>query len=217
MDTFDDMPPLVEANPQPNIPPPPGATFTAPSHPTPHNAQAGWNSSMPQPFPPFPTQLAAQDQWARWSRHLQGTAAPETSSMPSPYIPHATFPQSWGDAQQGPIRRASSLSAAHPPPYPQQQASSWNAPSSWPFHIYVRPPMYSFPTYPSARSHTPSSMPSTPRSLSGPYVPPDWPGEPPKSWRRDFRFKSRFMSLFRSKSVPRPAEGEYILTQRSVE
>lgn len=212
MNVYDDMPPLVDANPnpQPNIiPPRAGATFTG--HPTPHNVQAGWNYTMPQPYPPFQVQSVPQGQFAGWSHYWQAPAVPQPPSMPSPYIPHASFPQTWG-GQQVPIRRANSLSAAYPP-HSQPRASQWTwEPLS--FHNHARPPIRSFPTHPSMSSHThtPASAVSMTRSLSSSYVPPDWPGEPPKSWRRDFKFKSRFSSLFRSRYITRPPDGELYLS-----
>ncbi|KAG2337710.1 hypothetical protein BDR05DRAFT_894740 [Suillus weaverae] len=102
-------------------------------------------------------------------------------------------------AQHGLRRRSNSISAAGPS-NGHQQAAAWNAwgPS---FYNHARPPIQ---TFPSTSSHTPASAVSTTRPLSAAYVPPDWPGERPRSWRRDFKFKSGIASLlFRSKSASR--------------
>lgn len=159
---------------------------------------------MPQPYPPFPTQSTAQEQWARWTHYWQAHA-PAPPSMPSPYIPHPPLHEAWGTAQQAPRRRSNSTSAAYPSA-PQQIASTWNAWQPSQLQNHARPPIHSFATHPSASSHTPASAVSMSRSLSASYVPPDWPGEPPKTWRRNFKFKSGFSSLFRSKSVSRPPD-----------
>ncbi|KAG1748449.1 uncharacterized protein EDB91DRAFT_1245145 [Suillus paluster] len=206
---YDDMPGLVDAdaNMQPGIPPPPGATFMA-AYPRPHNIHAGWNAAIPHPYPsypPFPTQSAAQEQWARWTQYWQAHA-PQPPSMPSPYIPHPPLnePVRGRLAQHAPRGRSNSASAALPS-NSQQLASTWGAWNPSHFQNHARPPIHSFATYPiaSASLHTPASAVSMSRSLSASYVPPDWPGDPPKSWRRDFKFKSGFSSLFRSKSVSR--------------
>ncbi|OAX35731.1 hypothetical protein K503DRAFT_696449 [Rhizopogon vinicolor AM-OR11-026] len=122
--------------------------------------------------------------------------------MPSPYIPHAPIPETWGNVPHGPLRRAYSLSAAYPQ-NPQPRAAQWNAWQPPPFHNHVGTQNIPFPAYSNASSHTPASAVSMSRPLSMSYVPPDWPGEAPKSWRRGFKFKSGFSSLFRSRSVSR--------------
>lgn len=194
---YDDMPPLVDSNagmPQPNIPHPPGATIMG-GYPPPQNAYPGpgWNAPMAYPYPPFQNQAAAQEEWAKWNHYLQAQAAPERPSMPSPYVPH--LPMNPETAQHDPRRRSNSFSAAFPP-----QAAPWNAWGPSMSHNHARPPIQ---TFPSTSSHTPSSAVSMSRPLSTSYVPPDWPGEPPKSWRRDFKFRSGISSLFRGKSVTR--------------
>lgn len=100
------------------------------------------------------------------------------------------------------IRRRNSIGATGP--YNAQQAAAWNAWGPLMFPNQARPPIQ---TFPSTSSYTPSSAVSMTRSLSAAYVPPDWPGERPKSWRRGFKFKSGISSLlFRSKSVSRPPD-----------
>ncbi|KAG2156947.1 uncharacterized protein EDB93DRAFT_1079192 [Suillus bovinus] len=65
----------------------------------------------------------------------------------------------------------------------------------------ARPPIQ---TFPSTSSYISTSAVSMTQSLSATYMPPDWPGERPKSWRRGFKFKSGISSLlFRRKSVSR--------------
>ncbi|KAG1847650.1 hypothetical protein DFJ58DRAFT_730063 [Suillus subalutaceus] len=241
-DIYDDMPPLVDSNPnmpQPRIPPPVDAAFMAghtpaqngfigqgwnapppqngftgqgwnappPQNafpgqgwnaPLPENAFAGqgWNAPMPQPYPPF--QPAAQEEWARWAQYWQAQVAPAPPSVPSPYVPHQ--PMNPETAQHGLPRRSNSFSAPGPS-NTQQQAAAWNVWGPLMFPNHARPPIQ---TFPSTSSHTPASAVSTTRSLPAAYVPPDWPGERPKSWRRGFKFKSGISSLlFRSKTVSR--------------
>jgi hypothetical protein len=182
-----------------NMPPQQGATFMA-GHPTLHHMHAGWNPNMHQPYP-FPTQAAPREQWPTQYQHWQGAAPPGPLSMPSPYIPHGLPPETWGNPRPGPLRRTNSHPAAFPS-NAQQRAQQWNAWEPRPLHNHAQ--IYPPPTpHSSAISHTPRSTVSLNRSLSASYVPPDWPGERPKSWRRDFKFKSGFSSLFRTRSIPR--------------
>lgn len=201
---FNDMPPLVDANttmPRPHIPPPATARFMT-GYPPPQNAfagQGGWNAPAPQPYPPF--QTADQEERARWAQYCQNQVAPAPLSMPSPYVPHLSMnPMT---AQQG-LRGQSNSFSAPGPSNLQQQAAAWNAWGPSTFQNNARPPMQ---TFPSTSSHTPASAISMNRPLSTAYVPPDWPGERPKSWRRGFKFKSGISSLLtRSKSVSRPPD-----------
>lgn len=195
---YDDMPPLVDAGtnmPQPTIPPPANATFMT-GYPPPQNTFAGygWNAPVPQSYPPF--QATAQEEWARWARYWQTQVAQAPQSMPSPYVPYLQMNPD--TAQRGLRGRSNSMSAAGPS-NAQQPAAAWNAWGPSTFQNQTRPPIQ---TFPSTSSHTPASAVSMTRSLSAAYVPPDWPGERPKGWRRGFKFKSGISSLlFRSKSV----------------
>lgn len=199
---FDDMPPLVDANPnmwsQQNIPPPAGAAFTMAGHPPPQNAFAGqgWNTSMPQPYPPF--QATSQADWARWAQYCQSQGPPPALPMPSPYVPH--LPMNPQTAQYDHFRkRSNSAPPAGPSNAPfnvEQQAAPW----MW----NAGPPIQ---TFPSTSSYPPASAVSMTQSLSTAYAPPDWPGERPRTWRRGFKFKSGISSLlFRRKSVSRLAD-----------
>lgn len=196
-DIYNDMPPLVDANtrmPQPKIPPPAGASFMT-GHPPPQNAFAsqGWNAPMSQPYPPF--QAAAQDEWARRAQYWQAPAPP---SMPSPYVPHMSMNP---ETAQHSFRGRSNSFSGFGPSNAQQQAAAWSAWGQSMPYDHARPPIQ---TFPSTSSHTPGSAISSTRSLSATYAPLDWPGERPRSWRRDFKFKSGISSLlFRSKSVSR--------------
>ncbi|KAG9308219.1 hypothetical protein JVU11DRAFT_12235 [Chiua virens] len=204
------MPPLVDANDRSDapriIPPPTGATM--PTLQAPHTAPPAaptypWGTPYPQPNYTFPS---PQDSHARWHQY-HGAAAYQQKSAPSPYIPHQPIhPEAQSYDPFALSRRTHSL----PNPSPggaRKRSHSIHKHIQWPSGGDLSP--LDLPTKmpdvhlfaPRAPDmHTPSSSFSHSTSSSGPsQIPQGMYHERPQQWRHDFKFKSGFASMFRSK------------------
>lgn len=232
---WDDVPPLVDANmasqPLRNIPPPPGATAmnSGPPlpHPTPSSApQYPWGTPLHQyvfrsahTHPlltpsdhiryTFPSQ---QDPYATWHRYYDPPMY-QQKSTPSPYLPRQSFnPQMPSHDPPQQSRRTQSKPTAQPTFH--KKPNSVHKHFEWPIPGDLSP--LSLPTGMSdahlyapraPEMHTPSSTLSRSVSSSS-HIPPGMYHERPQQWRHDFKFKSGFASMFRTRSnTLRSADG----------
>lgn len=196
--------------------------------------QSEWPSHDPyasapvrKPKTPHPANTLPMPQ-SEWPSHDPYASAPvrKPGSMPTPHPGHMAMPTSqseWPSHEayaSAPVRKPSTPHPGHkrsrsqPPSQPPSQAMHTHL--EWPskgdlspldlqsgmgdLHLYApprAPPM-----------DTPSSSLSRSISSSSRIPPGVWPERPPQ-WRQDFKFKSGFASMFRSRTnTPRSLDGQ---------